>query len=122
MNQKIFQNVFVYLSPGGYFVFDLLNENEVSTSEPFEMDFDEKTRVWFQMTRPGENKVNLKIKVFEKGTLSFEENIRETIHDPGQICRLLRKCGFTVHRCADRLLEDDSNHSTTWYVIAEKTV
>ena len=34
--EKIFQNVYRYTSPGGYFIFDILNENEVSTSEPFE--------------------------------------------------------------------------------------
>jgi len=38
--EKIFRNVYEYLAPGGYFVFDLLNEHEVSDSEPFEMDFD----------------------------------------------------------------------------------
>ena len=57
--EKIFQNVYAYLAHGGYFVFDLLNEHEVSTSEPFEMDFTDTTKVWFQMTRPAENKVNL---------------------------------------------------------------
>ena len=59
--EKLFRNVYGYLTPGGYFVFDILNENEVSTSEPFDMDFTETTRVWFQMTRPGEKKVNLKM-------------------------------------------------------------
>jgi len=117
--EKIFQNVYSYLSPGGYFIFDILNENEVSTSEPFEMDFSERIRVWFQMTRPGEKQVNLKIRVYEDGLLQFEENIRETVHDPAAICRLLEKCGFTVCRCADRLLETD-NKSTTWFVIAQK--
>ena len=104
--EKIFQNVFGYLAPGGYFVFDLLNENEVSTSEPFDMDFTESTRVWFQMTRPGEKKVNLKIKVFEGGELAFEENIRETIHDPADICRRLQNCGFVEITCTDRLLPE----------------
>lgn len=117
--EKIFQNVYAYLSPGGYFVFDILNENEVSTSEPFEMDWQEDTRVWFQMTRPGENRVNLKVRVFEKDELKLEENIRETIHDPDAICALLKKCGFTVLRCADSLLTDGS-HGTTWFVIAKK--
>ena len=117
--EKIFENVYAYLTPGGYFVFDLLNENEVSDSEPFEMDFDEATRVWFQMTRPGEKKVNLKIKVYENDTLAFEENIRETIHDPEAICRLLHKCGFTEVTCSDRLLVE--NHpGTTWFVVARK--
>ena len=117
--EKIFQNVHAMLAPGGYYVFDILNENEVSDSEPFEMDFSDTTRVWFQMTRPGEKRVNLKIRVYENGKLSFEENIRETIHDPAAVCALLQKCGLKVIRCADTLL-DDGNHGTTWFVIAQK--
>ena len=89
--KKIFENVYAYTSPGGYFIFDILNEQEVSTSEPFEMDFTDKIRVWFQMTRPGEKQVNLKIRVFEEGKQQFEENIRETVHDPRAICDLLRR-------------------------------
>ena len=117
--EKIFHNVFAYTSPGGYFVFDILNENEVSTSEPFEMDFDAHTRVWFQMTRPGENQVNLKIRVYEDDQFRFEENIRETVHDPAAICELLKKAGFVDISCSDRLLAD--NHpGTTWFVIARK--
>ena len=119
--EKIFQNVYAYLSTGGYFVFDLLNENEVSDSEPFDMDFTETTRVWFQMTRPGEKKVNLKIKVFEKGKLEFEENIRETIHEPAAICNLLHSCGFVEVSCTDRLLSEN-NPGTTWFVIARKPI
>ena len=117
--ERIFRNVYAYLAPGGYFVFDILNEREVSTSEPFEMDFSDTIRVWFQMTRPGEKEVNLKIRVYENGAPDFEENIRETIHDPEAICHLLKKCGFTLCRCADSLL-DDGGHGTTWFVIAQK--
>jgi hypothetical protein len=83
------------------------------------MDFDANTRVWFQMTRPCEKQVNLKIRVFENGGLNLEENIRETIHDPAAICALLQKCGLEVIRCADTLL-DDGHHGTTWFVIAQK--
>lgn len=117
--EKIFCNVFQYLAPGGYFIFDILNENEVSTSEPFEMDFSDTVRVWFQMTQPGEKQVNLKVRVYENGVLSFEENIRETVHDPAVICDLLRSSGFEVEKCADRLL-DSGNHGTTWFIIARK--
>ena len=59
---RIFRNVYCYVNPGGYFIFDILNENEVSDSEPFDMDFTETTRVWFQMTRPGKKQVNLKVR------------------------------------------------------------
>ena len=118
--EKIFQNVYAYLAPGGYFVFDLLNENEVSDSEPFEMDFEETTKVWFRMTRPAENKVNLTIRVYENGELQLEEVIRETIHEPAVICEMLQSCGFRVLRCADRML-DDGGHGTTWFLIATKS-
>ena len=117
--RRIFENVYAYTIPGGYFVFDILNRQEVSTSEPFEMDFSESVRVWFQMTQPEENKVNLKVRVFENGSLQFEENIRETIHDPAVICDLLRQAGFRVEKCADRLLED-SGRGTTWFVVAKR--
>ena len=117
--EKIFRNVWQYLAPGGYFVFDLLNENEVSDSEPFEMDFDETTKVWFQMTRPAGNKVNLTIRVYENGSLQLEEVIRETIHEPAVICDMLKNCGFKLLRCADRML-DDGGHGTTWFLIAQK--
>ena len=117
--RRIFENVYAYLTPGGYFVFDILNENEVSDSEPFDMDFTDRIRVWFQMTRPTEKTVNLKIRVWEDGMLSFEENIRETIHDPGLICAMLHECGFAEVSCTDRLLAEN-NPGTTWFVVAQK--
>ena len=116
---RIFQNVYAYTAPGGYFVFDILNEKEVSTSEPFEMDFSDTTRVWFQMTRPGEGQVNLKVRVYENEQLQFEENIRETIHDPAVICDLLRAAGFEVIKCSHCLL-DAGDPGTTWFVVAKK--
>ena len=117
--EAIFRNVYHYLAPGGWFVFDILNENEVSTSEPFEMDFSDTIRVWFQMTRPTEKRVDLCIRVYEQEQFQFEETIRETVHDPQIICRLLEEAGLKVHRCADRLLDSD-NPGTTWFVIAQK--
>lgn len=117
--EQIFRNVYGYLSPGGYFVFDILNENEVSTSEPFEMDFSETVKVWFQMTRPREKTVNLQIRVYENGQMQLEENITETVHDPAAVCQALGRCGFEVVKCADRL-RDSGNPGTTWFVIARK--
>ncbi len=117
--RTIFENIHGYLAPEGWLVFDILNEQEVSGSEPFEMDFDDQTRVWFQMTRPGETLVNLQIKVYREGTLALEENIREIVHDPDQICTMLRELGFRQVHCTDRLLPSQ-NRSTTWYITAQK--
>ena len=118
--ERIFRNVYAYTVPGGYFIFDLLNEREVSDSEPFETDFTDRMRVWFQMTRPADHKVNLCIRVYENGALSLEENIRETVHDPAEICAMLTRCGFRVVKCADRLPDDGGTPGTTWNIVAKK--
>lgn len=117
--KKIFQNVFCYLSPGGHFVFDILDEQEISDSEPFEMDFTDTLRVWFQMLRPAQQQVELTVRLYENGALTMEQVIRETVHDRSMVCLLLEQAGFQVERCAHSLREQDPN-GTTWYVIAKK--
>jgi len=117
--ERIFRNVFDCLNPGGYFIFDLLREEEISDEEPFEFDYSDTLRVRFQMTRPTLETVNLNIRVFEEGKLQAEENIRERLHDPEQICHMLRQTGFRVLRLSNRLLDSD-NPGTTWYIIAAK--
>lgn len=116
---RVFGCVWELLTPGGYFVFDVLDEKEVSDSEPFEMDFTETTRVWFQMTRPESSQVNLCIRVYEAGILQFEENIQETLHDPMLLCRMLQNQGLEVVHRGHRLT-DSANDAATWYLIARK--
>jgi len=72
------------------------------------------------MTRPEEKTVTLKIRVWEAEQLRLEENIRERIYDPEEICAMLRRLGFSEVTCGDRLLED-SGHGTTWFVTAQKS-
>ena len=117
--EKVFACVRNCLNPGGIFVCDILDEKEVSDSEPFEMDFSDTVRVWFQMTRPDAKTVNLCVKVWENGAFQFEENIRETLHDPAMLCRMLEEQGFRVLRCAHRLA-DAGTDTTTWFLTAEK--
>ena len=117
--RKIFRNIHSYLAPGGWLVFDLLRESEVSDSEPFESPWGENGRIWFQMTRPAQGRVHLTVRYYEDGALSFEEVIRETLHDPAQILELLKEAGFAQVLCSDRLLED-SAPGTTWFVTARK--
>ena len=116
---RIFENVYAYLAPGGYFVFDLLDEQEISTAEPFDLQFDETISARFQITRPGENQVHLQTEVFENGVHSFTEDIYETVHDRQAVLELLQQAGFEIVKCAHRLL-DDGAEVATWYIIAHK--
>ena len=117
--EKIFANIHAYLAPGGYFVFDLLDEREISTEEPFDLDFDEHISARFQITRPEEKKVHLQTQVFEDGVHSFTEDIFETVHQLEEVCTLLRRQGLQIERCAHRLLEDGTDVAT-WYIVARK--
>lgn len=120
--EQIFRNVHSYLNEGGYFIFDILNEKEVSSGEPFDLDFSDTIKAQFLVTRNQEGIINLKTTVFEDGKLQFEENITEIVHDRDVICQLLQKSGFQVLQCGDQLLEDSEAHGTTCFIIAQKPV
>lgn len=117
---RIFHNVFEYLNSGGYFIFDILDDNEVALGEPIDLEWDDSVTAQFMITQNEEGIINLKVTVFEEGIRIFEENIAETVHDRAVICDLLRKNGFQVLRCDQRLLEDQVSRGMKWFVIAEK--
>lgn len=118
--KRIFENVCFYLNKGGYFIFDVLNENEVSPGEPIDLDFSETVKAQFTITKNDAGIINLNTTVYENGVKQFEENITETVHDIDMIQGILRDCGFEILKCADQILDDQESHSTTWYVIARK--
>jgi len=120
--EKIFRNVYRYTNPGGYFIFDILNEKEVSDSEPIDFDFSDTVRAQFRMSRNAEGVVNLNVTVWENDVYKFEENISEIVHDPEMICDLLKKAGFEVLRCAHTILDDAPAEALTWFIIAKKPV
>lgn len=118
--EQIFRNVYEYLNEGGYFIFDILSEKEVPMAEPIDLDFSEEIKAQFMVTHDEQGHINLKTTVFENDGQQFEENIKETVHDEKEICRLLQKTGFHLVKCDHHLLENEGNHSTTWYIIAKK--
>ena len=118
--EQIFQNVYGYLKEGGHFIFDILSEKEVPMSDPIELDFNDAVKAQFMVTHDDEGHIHLKTSVFENETQQFVEDIKETVHDEKEICRLLQKNGFQVVKCDHHLLENEGNHSATWYIIAKK--
>ena len=118
--ERIFRNVHDYLNDGGYFIFDILNESEVSTGEAFDLDFSETVKAQFQMLRSEDGIVTLKTTVYENGVLTFEERIEETIHDPEVICRMLKESGFSSVQIGHSLLNEADTSALTWFVVAKK--
>ena len=118
--EKIFQNVYAYLQTGGYFIFDILSEKEVPMAEPIDLDFSDEVKAQFMVTTDSDGYINLKTTVYESDGQQFEENIKETVHDEKEICNLLKSVGFKLLKCDHHLLENEGNHSATWYIIARK--
>ena len=118
--EKIFAGVFSWLKPGGYFIFDLLDEQEISTAEPFDLEFDEHITARFQITRPAPDRVHLQTQVFEDGAHAFTEDIFETVHDRSAVLAALQRQGFELQKCAHRLGDSDGPEAATWFVILRR--
>ncbi len=117
---RIFQNVYSYLEDGGYFIFDILNEQEVTPGEAIDFDYSDTVKAQFMITRDEKGIFNLRTRVYEYGVLQFEENIREVVHDIDKICEMLRGCGFEIRQCAHHLLDTMTKDVATWFVVARK--
>jgi len=118
--EKIFRNVYSYLEEGGYFIFDILSEEEVPDSEPIDLPFSDEVRAQFRISRDDVGHINLTTTVEEKGKPAFQEKITETIHDADTICLLLEKTGFKSITRSHQLLSGVHADSSTWYITAEK--
>lgn len=117
---RVFGNVHAALNPGGYFVFDLLNPAEATPGKPFEVPYGANGLVRFLTEDRGDGHIALHIDMFEDGAPKFSETIREVVHDVDAVLDLLRQRGFNVLQCADRLLLDNDNHGTTWFIAAQR--
>lgn len=118
--KQIFCNVYECLRTGGFFIFDLLDESEISTGEAIDLDFSESIKAQFQMLHGADGMVTLKTTVYENGKQQFEERIMETVHDRQMICDMLKGCGFEVMQCSHQLLEDIQSSALTWFIVARK--
>ena len=117
--EKILENVYGYLNEGGYFVFDILNEKEIPTSEPIELPFSEDVTAWFQITQE-QGIVTLSTTVHEKGKEPFTERINETVHDADKVLAMLKRIGYCDITISHQLLENANSNSSTWYITAGK--
>lgn len=140
--EQIFRNVYGYLSEGGYFIFDILNEKEVSFGEPIDLDFSETVKAQFMITQDQAGIISLRTKVYERAAeraavsddtvivnfedsevkwqLQFEEIITETVHNVDTVLEMLRGCGFHILKCGHNLLDERADQAATWYIIAQK--
>ena len=118
--QQVMRNVYSYLAPGGYFLFDLLKWEETEECEPVDLGELDGKRLQFQIHRTADGLVRLQIEVFEGRQLVHTEVIRERIYDAERILQMLTEAGFSKVRYTDRLLDEESNPASTWFVIARK--
>ena len=117
--EKTFRNVYACLSDGGYLIFDLLNESEISDEEPIDFDFSDAVRARFMMRKTGERSVDLTISVREDGNETVHEVITEKVYDVNEIMELLHRVGFRDTEVSHNLAEGEGK-ALTWFVTACK--
>ncbi len=117
--EKMIKNVYVLLSPGGAFVFDILDGREGRSDVPFELTPIGDTRVILRITKDEKN-ITLHVSGYEGRALMFEEKVVETYYDPNHIIKALRDAGFTDITCSDHLNPEDAGHGTSLFLTARK--
>lgn len=117
--EKIFRNIAAYTADGGYFIFDILKEDEVQLFGPIDLDFSETVKAQFTVSRDEQNVITLTTTVYENGSFSFEEKIREIIHDPVVLCEMLIRNNFHIIQCSNQFLEGTAP-GTSWHIVAKK--
>ncbi|MBR5337565.1 MAG: class I SAM-dependent methyltransferase [Lachnospiraceae bacterium] len=115
--ERMIGNVYGFISPGGYFVFDVLNGREGRSDEPFELERRGDVRVVLQITREG-CVTTLHVSTYKENELLFEEKVVETFYEPDSIRELLRSAGFEDITCEDSLNPVSSGHGTTLFFTA----
>ena len=120
--RRLFSNVFSYLSPGGWLVFDLLDPREAEDADSVELFREGPRRGIFSITPGGHGSVTLTITVFEGDRVLFTETIQETVYDPALVCSLLKGTGFTDVSAGHRLSEDDPDAAVTWFILARRPI
>lgn len=118
--RRLFSNVFGYLAPGGWLVFDLLDPREAESAEKVEL-FNEGGRSGtFSIALGQHGAVSLAITVAEDGHPLFSETIQETVYDPADICNALQEAGFIGVSSAHHLSAKDPDEAVTWFIRACK--
>ena len=119
--RAMIENVFSYISPGGYFIFDVLNGREGRSDEPFELERIGDRRVVLRITKD-KNVTTLHVSTYKGEKLLFEEKIVERYFDPGMISEMLGSAGFAEITCDDSLNPVSLGHGTTLFFTARRPV
>lgn len=117
---QVFQNVFHYLSPGGFFIFDVLKSDSVVPGTLIDFDLNEKSKAQISVLQNPNGVFSLITEVWKNGISEFREEIHEIYYDPELLRSLLQKAGFVQVLYTDCLLEDKISPGTNWYFLAQK--
>ncbi len=118
--EEVLQNVYSYLTPGGAFIFDILNGQEGHEDEPFELDYSDTVKCIFRITKESGNRITLRTAIYENGEFSFEEQIVEQYYNPNDLINAMKRIGFINITCSDQLLPGEAGHGTTWFITGRK--
>lgn len=117
---RLFRNVHGYLNEGGFFLFDMLNEEEEIYEEPFELDYDEHTHVRMHTMRHENNMIELNTTVYKDGIMEVDEHVVEKLYEKAAMERMVLEAGFSKVSFTNCISKKAGQKGTALYAIARK--
>ena len=107
--QKTFERVFLFLNPGGYFIFDvntIYKHREVLGNNTFVYDTQKVYCVWQNSFSPSQNKVTINLDFFKRDGNAYyrsQESFSERAYHRRALEAMLEKAGFIPAEVFDEL-------------------
>ncbi len=118
--QKVFLIVYHLLHKGGYFIFDLIDEENLSFEQPFWSERENDVRVQYSITKLEEGMISNLIHVYNGNQFVFKEVIQERLYSKQKIFDLLEQIGFTILLCDKKICSHDEQTFYKMYFIVQK--
>lgn len=118
--RQTFSHIVNYVADDGYFVFDLLKDEETESTEAVEIEERGDGTLQFQVSKDAEGFLSMELMLRRGDECRHIETVHERVYDPQEIVKLLYEVGFSNVILGDTFPGEESGHGSAWIVIAKK--
>ena len=118
--KSILKNVYNSLNDGGYFICDILDDENLTLNEDIISKRSEDVYVKYFITKENDDFVNTNIKTYECDKCIDETNIKEKIYIVDSLINYAESLGFTLIKKGPKILESDKPLKDKVYIILKK--
>lgn len=117
--ETLFKNIDTYLEKGGYFIFDAIDELNLSSNKKWKSQRSKDVYVEYDLKKEGEILKN-HLEVYENNKCIAKETIKEKIYSKEFIKKLASKIGWQLIQCEKQITNESYNTNTKLFYILYK--